>query len=48
MDAILRRNHIVLMTCIPCGVSSTISASVWEANRARARTIPTEIPPTQQ
>ena len=47
MDAVLRRNDIILMTCVTCRVSATIPASVWEANRAQARTIPTDLPPAQ-
>ena len=47
MDAVLRRNDIILMLCAACGVSATIPASVWDANRAHARTIPTEVPPAQ-
>jgi Zn ribbon nucleic-acid-binding protein len=47
MDAVLRRNDIVLMTCVACRVSATIPASVWEANRAHARTIPTDVSPAQ-
>lgn len=46
MDAILRRNDIILMLCVTCRVSATIPASVWEANRGHARTIPTEVPPS--
>jgi hypothetical protein len=45
MDAIFRRNDIVLMSCVACRVSETIPAALWEANRAQARTIPTEVPP---
>lgn len=46
MDAILRRNGIILMLCAACRVSATIPASVWEANRMHARTIPTDVPPS--
>lgn len=46
MDAVLRRNDIILMLCVACRVSATIPASVWEANRPVARTIPTDVPPS--
>lgn len=43
MDAVFRRNEMILMLCVPCRVSEAIPASVWEANRLQARTIPTDI-----
>ena len=45
MDAVLRRNDIVLMTCRECRVSSTIAASTWEAGRSAMHTTPRILPP---
>ena len=45
MDAVLRRNEIVLMVCFECRVSATMPASEWEAGRSAMSPIPTVLPP---